>query len=275
MMSDISLFFRRGWENLWKEKILWLFSSLVLIDPLVRFVIPIRSNNNPLLSLLNFVISLIFLALMLVSYTGTTYVAYSITVGNPINIQETFQVGRKFFWRVIASSCSYFLFFIIFFVLCLSPVFIFYFKRPPQFSDFSRYYFYISIFLSVFTASWHFLLAEVVVKDSRIGKSLENAWDLFIENFAVLAVIGITLSIMTQVVNVAVTTVTILIHYDFDFSALTQFNLIVPQLSFMDSKLYLLGATTLSVVWRTYGTSVFMVAYLKYSSLKVDEHITP
>lgn len=274
-MSDISLFFRRGWENLWKEKILWLFSSLVLIDPLVRFVIPIRNNNNLLLSLLNFVISLIFLALMFIGYTGATYVAYSISIGNSVGIQETFQAAKRFFWRTLGSTCLFSLFFILFLILCLLPVFIFYLKRPPQISDFSRNFFFISMFLSVFTALWYFLLAEVVVKDSGIGKSLENAWDLFIENFAVLAVIGITMSIVGQVMNVTVTTTIILIHYDFDFLALTKFDLIVPQLSFMDSKLFLLGATMLNVVWRTYSTSIFMVAYLKYSSLKVDEHITP
>ena len=131
-MSDISLFFRLGWENLWKEKILWLFSSLVLIDTLVRFVIPIQTSHNFLLSFLSLVVSFIFLVLMFISYTGTTHVAYSIVTGNPVGIQETFQAAKKFFWRAFGSTCLFLLFFIVFLILCLSPVFIFYFKRPPS-----------------------------------------------------------------------------------------------------------------------------------------------
>jgi hypothetical protein len=272
MMSDISLFFRRGWKNLWKEKILWLFSALFLAAALISFITP---TQNLLSAILYFVGNLISLTLVYISNIGITYVAYFIAAGNPVSIQETFQVSRKFFWRVIASSCVFFLFFIVFFLLlCLLPVFIFYFKRLPQLSGFSNYFFFISIFLPIFSAPWYFLLAEIVVNDSKIGKSMENAWDLFIENFAVLVVIGFILSIMLYAINVTLGVTTLLIQNDFDFSALSKLNFIAPQLLFVNNSFYKLGSMITNTLWRTYSISIFMVAYFKYRGLKDDKQNT-
>jgi hypothetical protein len=273
MMSDISLFFRCGWENLWKEKLLWLFSSLVLIDPLLRFLIPTQTSNNFLLSLLNLVASFVFLAVTFISYIGTTHIAYSVAADNPVNIQEAFQASKKFFWRVFGSTCLFSLFFILFFVLCFLSVFIFYFRRSPQSSDYSYFFFFTSMFFYIFAAPWYFLLAEIVVNDSKIGKSMENAWDLFIEHFAVLVVIGIILSSISYAVNITISMATMLVQYNFDFTALVKFNFIVPSLSFVNNKLYLLEISTVYTAWRTCSTSIFMVAYLKYSSLKNNKQI--
>jgi hypothetical protein len=272
MMTDISSFFQLGWKNLWKEKLLWLFSGLVLIDPLLRFLIPTQTSNNFLLSLLNLVVSFVFLVVTFISYTGTTYVAYSIAAGNPVSIQETFQVAKKFFWRTFSSTCLFSLFFILFFVLCFLSIFIFYFKRSPQSSDFSYFFFFISMFFSIFAAPWYFLLAEIVVNDSKIGKSMENAWNLFIENFAVLAVIGIILSIMLYAINVTLGVTTLLIQNDFDFSALSKFNFIAPQLFFLNNNLYRLESTITYILRHIYSISIFMVAFLKYGSLKNDKN---
>ena len=67
-------------------------------------------------------------------------------------------------------------------------------------------------------APWHFLVAEVVVNDSKIGKSMENAWDLFIENLAVLFVIGIILSSILYALDITISMATILVQYNFDFT---------------------------------------------------------
>ena len=275
MMTDIFTFFQLGWKNLWKEKILWLFSSLVLIDPLLRFFIPTQTSNNFLLSLLILVVSFVFLALMFISFTGTTYVAYFIATGNPVSIQETFQAAKKFFWRAFGSTCLYFLFFILFFVLCFLLVFIFYFKRFPQSLDVSYLFFFISMFFSIFAAPWYFLLTEIIVNDFKIGKSMENAWNLFIEKFVVLAVIGIVLSSIWHVVNIIIGTAAILIQYNFDFTALSKLNFITPYLSFVGNKLYVLVISIAGVAGTTYNTSIFMVAYLKYRSPKDDKQIAP
>lgn len=274
MMTDVFTFFQLGWKNLWKEKTLWLFSALLFVEPLVRLVFPIQKVPTFLPSLLNLVASFIFLALAYISFIGTTYVAYSIAADTPVSVQETFQASKKFFWRVIASSCLFSLFFIVFIVLCVLLVFVFYFKRPLHLLDFSRYFFLISMLLSVFIAPWYFLVAEVVVNNSKIGKSMENAWDLFIENFAVLVVIGVVLSIIWYVVNIIISTAAILIQYNFDFTALSKLNFINPHLSFLGNKLYVLVITVAGAAWRTYNTSIFMVAYLKYRSSKNDKHNT-
>ena len=151
---------------------------------------------------------------------------------------------------------------------------LFYFKRPLHLLDYSRYFFLISMLLSVFIAPWYFLVAEVVVDNSKIGKSMENAWDLFIENFAVLFVIGIILSSILYALNITISMATMLVQYNFDFTALGKLDFIAPSLPYVGNKLYLLVILIAGAAWRTYSTSIFMVAYLKYRSPKDDKHNT-
>ena len=108
-MSDISLLLKHGWENIWKDKTLWLFSALVLVEPLFLLVFPNQKNTELPSSFLVLAENFIFLSLVFISNMGTTYVAYCIMAGNPVNIQTTFQAVRKFFWRVVASAFFLFL----------------------------------------------------------------------------------------------------------------------------------------------------------------------
>ena len=79
-MSDVSLLLKRGWENIWKEKLLWLFGGLLLLEPLVQFI-PIQNSTGLTLSFLRLVKSFISLLLTTSSYTGVTYIAYCIAIG--------------------------------------------------------------------------------------------------------------------------------------------------------------------------------------------------
>jgi hypothetical protein len=264
-MSDITSFFQRVWKNIWKEKFLWLFSGVFFISQIPLFITPNQKSLGLLLSCLFFVGSFISIYLSYTGRIGVTYIASRIIAGNPVNIQMVFQATRKFFWRVVASTLLFSLFFGLIVVVCLGLFFTIFIKKLPQFSDLPLIFFIVSIPLSFFMAPRYFIYSEIIVSDSGIGKSMENAWNLFIENFVTLAVIGFILSSVFYIANVTVGTLIILFQHNFDFSALSGFNFFMPQLSFSDNKLHnFLVLAVFGTVWNTFSISIFMLAYLKY-----------
>lgn len=267
-MSDITSFFQRVWKNIWKEKFLWLFSGLYFISQITLLISPTQKELGLLLACLFLFGIFISIYLSYAGSIGVTYIASRIIVGNPANIQMVFQAIRKFFWRVVASTLLFSLFFGIFVILCLGLFFILFIKKLPHFSDLPFIFFIVSIPLSFFTAPRYFIFSEIIVSDSGIGKSMENAWNLFIENFVVLAVIGIILSSLFYIANVTIGALIILFQHNFDFSALSKFSFFMPQLSLLDNKLYnlhnFLVLAVFGTVWNTFSRSIFMLAYLKY-----------
>jgi hypothetical protein len=268
-MSDIPLLLLRGWKNIWKEKILWLFSALVLVEPLVR-TIQIQKSVGLLSSFLNLIESLVFLVLICVSYAGVPYVAYCIAADKPVNIQTTFLAVKKFLWRFFVST----LLLGIFYAPCLCSVYFFLIKQPPQISDFSHNLYFAVIPLSIFSALWDFLLAEIIRSDSGIRESLKTAWSVFSNHFFVLAAIGIALAGASYVISITTGMATILIQYNFNLSSLSKLDYLSPALSFIGNNWYKLLSATALTFWNTYITSVFISAYLKYANIKMDEAIT-
>jgi len=237
-MSEISSFLQRGWNNIWKEKILWIFSALILVDPLIRLVFPLQKSSALLPSFLNLVISFVSLYLLYVRIIGVTYIVYWETIGNPVNIHTVIQKVRNLFWQVVTSTFLFFLLVALCIALCLVMVSIVFMTKPLQFSDTPRILNLAMLALSIFSAPQYFLLAEIIVNDSGIRKSIEAAWELFLENFVKLTKIGIILSIIWYGINLVISTTTILIQYNFDFAALSRLNFIFPQFSSIDNKFY-------------------------------------
>jgi hypothetical protein len=275
MMSDISLFLQRGWNNIWKEKILWAFSALNFAYPLIRLVFPIQKADGLLSSLSNLVIISVLIYLIFVRIIGVTYILYWKTVGNSINILTVFQKIRNLFWRIATSTFVFFLFFALCIALCLAMASMVFMTKPLEFSDIPWTLNLSLRVLSIFSAPYYFLLAEIIVNDSGIRKSIESAWDLFLENFVNLATIGIILSIIWYGVNLVISTTTILTQYNFDFAALSRLNFIFPQSSSINNKFYPWAVTIAETVWYTFNISVFMVAYLKYRGDKIRKEIAP
>ena len=262
-MSDILFLLQRGWKNIWKEKGLWVFSALILIGPLVRLIMPIQKSADLISSFINLATS----ALTFISYAGATFVAYCIVVRKAVIIKEAFQVATKSFWRVIGSSFLFLLFIAAPF-LCL--VFMLSFKQYRQSSDFAHSFFFASILLSFLTAMWYFSLTEIVMRNSGIVMSLKSAWGIFKDHFAVLAVIGILITFLWHIANMIVGITTILIQYNFDFIVLGKLDFISPHLSFPNNRWYGLGSGIAQTIWLAYSTSIFVLAYLKYSGVKID-----
>jgi hypothetical protein len=267
MMSEISSLFQRAWENIWKNRVLWLFSSLVLIDPLLRLVIPIQKSNDLTSSLLKLVIGFASIYFMFMSYAGVSFVAYCIAIGKPIDFQTAFQSAGTLFWRIIGLTFLLFVFVAPF----LCSVFVLTFKQPPQITDFAHNFFFAAIPLSIFAAMWYFPITEMIVNGSKIGNSLKTAWTVFTHNFVKLAIIGLLTGGVFYVINLFVSMATVLVQNSFDFSALKALDFISPHLSFTGNNYYSLITTMAQTAWHTYSTSIFTLAYLKYSGVKMNK----
>lgn len=259
-MSDVFSLLRNGWENISKNKILWGFSFLVLIEPVIRLVIPYqRSSDLPIL-LVNLAVSITSFYLLFISDAGISYISYCIAIGEPVNAQIAYQASKKLFWRVVGLT------FVLLLIVspCVCTVFLLSFKQPPQIADFAHSFFFTLTPLSAFSAVMYFAITETIVNDSKIGKSLKAAWVVFTYHFLSLAIIGLLLAIVSYMISVSIGSTILLVQNDFDFVSLSKLDFISPQLSFTDNNFYKLAIAVFSTIWRTYSTSVFTVAYLKY-----------
>ena len=103
-MADVFLFLRQGWNDIWKQNIIWLFSALpILVQLFFTFrTQPIQDLSGLLISL---VALPILITLSLVGFIGIPYLAYCFSIGTPANVQDTLSAVRKFSARVIGCSC--------------------------------------------------------------------------------------------------------------------------------------------------------------------------
>jgi hypothetical protein len=268
MASQISSLLKHGWENLWKNKILWIFSALVLIDPLLRLISPIPPDRGLLSSLLYLILSVASIYFMFVSYGGVSFVGYRIAIRDSVDYETTFQNATKLFWRVV--GISFFLALVM--TPCLFTVFIVTYEEPFEIVDLAHNFFLTSIPLSIFVAIWYFSITETITNNSKVGESIHTAWAVFTHNFISLAVIGFILAIASYVTNISISAVTMLAQNSFDFAVLSKLDLISPHLSVTNDNVYKLASMSAQTAWRTYSVSVFTFAYLKFSGAKMSKH---
>lgn len=260
-MADIFSFLKTGWENIWKNKSLWGFGFLMLIEPIIHIFVPYQTSTELFSSLRSFVISLLSLYLSIWSMAGVSFISYRSAIGETVSLKAAYQSSKHIFWRVVGLMFAL--------LLILSPfmcaVFIYSFKDPPQVTDFAHNFVVISMPLSALSAIFYFSLAEIIINDSKIGKSVKSAWIVFTRHFAVLIAIGLLLAITSYLTNIIFGAGLMVAQNNLDILSLKQFDFFSPYLSFTDNNFYTLANTILTIFWRTYITSVFTVAYLKYN----------
>jgi hypothetical protein len=268
MALQITLLLKHGWENLWKNRVLWLFSGLVLVEPLLRLIIPVPNSESLASSISNLVVNLVALYFTILSIAGVAFVAYHTAIGSPVDFQTAFQASKRLFWRVVGIS-----FLLAVFLLPYFCILGFSFNQILR-SDIRYNFFFIPIFLSIFTAMWYFPVIESIATDSKVGESLKTAWTIFIRNFVSLTIISLLLVILLRVIGIASGMVMILVQNNFDVSALGKLDYLSPHLSFPKNNLYELVTAILQTMWQTYSASIFTFAYLKYSGATMQRHST-
>src|SRR5215207_5173238 len=107
-MTDVVLFIRHGWKNIWQQKTIWLFSSLPILNQLFN-VFQVKRPTDLFSSFVSLIASFIFIILFYVSYIGVPYLAYCFLIGKSVTVPETLSAVKKFSGRVIGCSCLGFL----------------------------------------------------------------------------------------------------------------------------------------------------------------------
>jgi hypothetical protein len=268
MATEISSLLLHGWENLWKNKVLWIFSFFILINPLLRLIIPGPKNENLLPALLFLALSVASIYFTFMSHAGISYVAYCIAVSEAVDLKTAFQNASDVFWRVVGIT-----FFLLLLISpCMITLYIATYKEPFQLANLSRSLFLLSIPLSIFTAMWFFPITECVANDSKIGQSLKTAWNVFTHHFISLAITGLVLAFLFYMLNVSINMLAMLVQNHLDFAVLSQFDFLSPSAPVTSSHGYKLVSTLAQAVWQTFSASVFTFAYLKYSSAKMSRN---
>jgi hypothetical protein len=271
MAAEITSFLQRGWQNLWKNKVLWLFSSFTLLSSMINLVLRNQINADLEYFPLYLAVTPVTLYFTYLGCAGVSFVAYHSAVGNLVNFSHAFQTSKKLFWRVVAFSLLPF--------LVLAPcacvlVFAFSSWETQRIENISKIFFLTSFPFSIISAMGYFPITETIANSSKFGKSLRTAWTVFTANFVHLAIIGLLLTGAVYLINLVISIVMMLVQSGFDMSALSKLNFFNPALSFLDNRIYSLIFVIPHLVWLPYYASIFTVAYLEYSSANMSQQNT-
>ncbi len=266
-MADIFIFIQQGWKNIWKQNVIWLFSALTLSNLLPR-VAPNMRASNLLLSFLSLTEAIISLILFYVGYIGVSYPAYCFSIGKSVTIRETLFAIKKFYGRVIGCSCLILLIFSPF--LCLAAVII---KKSTDPAPILNNVILATLAFSSFSAIWEFTMFGFFANDLGIRQSLCEAWALFTNHFGVLAILGVVLPLIFRIYYAASGILTVTIQSGFDVTSLSKLNYIIPSTSLSNNILFLLISTIGTIIFSPFSASVFTLAYLKYSEVKIPASV--
>jgi len=257
-MSNISLFFRYGLSDIWKEKTIWLFVALSLAQGL--FNIPLTEKN---LWWLWGILSVIGLVFYFACNIGVPFITYCVFIGEPVTIPKTFQAVRKSFKRIV----TLFLGAVILVIPCICSTSFFSLNQPLQPSYISQHPFWILWPWYFFTAFFYFSIAEIVIKDFGIRKSVKNAWRLFSSHLKDAVLMGIIVVTVGWLTNTFIGMLIMLIQSGFDTTSLNTIDYINPALSFSGNIFYYSATAISSAMLSTYTTIIFVFAYLKYNGI--------
>jgi hypothetical protein len=270
MASEITSLLQHGWNNLWKNRILWIFSSLTLIIPILSLIAALPKSSNLLSSLLNLVLSLASGYFIFMSTAGASFVAYCILVEIPIEYDTAYTASHQLFWRIVAVS-----FLLLVFIAPFVYIITLIFQKVLQIRNSSQYLFISSIPLFIFEAMRYFPITDIIANDSKLGKSLKTAWTLFSQNFSILAIVGLLLITGLRVINLSFGMFIMLFQNNFELSSIGKLNFMNPYLSFPNNNFYVLVSTVTQAIWQTYSISIFSFAYLRYTSANMSKHSRP
>lgn len=265
-MSDLSLFMQQGWRNIWKQKIIWLFSALPLITRPVLNTFQ-RGEQNIAILLLYLALNIVASVLGVISLIGVPYLAYRFSTGGSATIQETLGAVRRFSGRIIGCSCIVILLFL--------PVFLLAFGIALRNSPASQAISIASLVimpLSIFSCLWSFVTFGFFENDWGIRKSIENAWNLFTSHFGTLAILGTCLVLIFRLSSGLIGVLTVLIQSGFDMASLVNLNFVNPSMTLGKNPIFLLLNGINQILYATFSTSVFVLAYLKYHTVNNGSH---
>lgn len=269
-MSNIFSLLKHSWNNTYKEKYFWLFVVLILVGPAFKLVLTSVQLDTWLSSFLELAQQLAYLLFLIAGQIGIIFVVFSIATKAPISLSGVFQVIKKSFGK----TAILFLFLSFLFLPFICLVAALSFRNANQtFFALDNLYFFTSLTF-IFNSIVYFSLAEIVINNSGVRKSLLTAWKLFLENFIFLLIVGFVLTSVSLTMGILIGALAQLIEFNFDFAVLSELNLISPYLSFAGNQFYGFSFTIGQTIWSCYSISVFTFAYLKLSKVKIENLYT-
>ena len=263
-MAEVLLFIQHGWQNIWKQKTIWLFSALPVIGQLVLPDYDRREQNLVLLCLY-LMVSILTIVVSVVSFIGVPYLAYCFSIGKSATIQETLLAIRKFAGRIIGCSVLAVLLLLPCFFLVLAIAF----KDADHPLPVSNIAILVFLPLSIFGCLWNFSIFGFFENDWGIRKSIEHAWSLFTAHFGALALLGVLIVVILRISSAMAGAVAVLIQSGFDVTSLSNLNFVDPSTTLGKNVLFGLIDGVNQTIYNTFSTSVFVLAYLKYSGVKI------
>jgi hypothetical protein len=267
-MADVSLFIQRGWQNIWKQKTIWLFSALPALTGLF-FRTYNRDEQNLALLCLYLVIIVMVMVLSVVGFIGLRYQAFNFSVGRSATVQETLDAVIIFSGRIIGCSALG--------LLLLAPCFLLVvgiaLNNSMQSSQVSNMLLVAFLPLSIFSCLWDFSIFGFFENDWGIRQSIANAWSLFTSHFRVLALIGILMLVLFRICFAATGILTVLLQSGFDMASLSNLNYIDPSTTLGENGLFMFINGVNQIIFNTFSTSVFVLAYLKYRGVKIPSKL--
>jgi len=263
-MADVFLFIRHGWKNIWKQKTIWLFSMLPILNQLFNTFRAERTTDF-LPSFIFLMASFVFIILIYISFIGVPYLAYCFLIGKSATIQETLSAAEKFSGRVIGCSCLG--------IIAFSPVFLLALAVSTNNSthalQLSNKTILILLPFSIFAAVPQFTIVSFFENDWGIRQSLDKAWHLFKSNFGALSILGLILVITFRAYSAMSITLTVLIQSGFDITSISNLNMFIPSTSLSKNLLFVLINGIGQTIFTPLSASIFISAYLKYSDVKL------
>jgi hypothetical protein len=259
-VTDILFFLRQGWENILKQRTIWLFSGLNLIIQLILT----RTEQEPegIGILISLASGSLLLILTTIQFIGVPYLAYRFSTGNPASVRDALAAVWKYLGRVIGCSCLV--------ILILSPCLYLFaiFSQAASLQPFrnSNQFFILLLIFSLFGAILDFSLFEFFANDAGVRQALKKSWQLFTANFYVLATLSIGMYVLITVISAVLGVAAMLIQSGFDVDTLRELNYINPSASLEGNILFLLINGIWQTIYQVWSVSVFTLAYLKYSS---------
>ncbi len=267
-MEDVQFFLRYGWKSIWKQKTIWIFSSLPLLSEFFQYS-QLRNDRTLSDAILFFAITFIPILLFFVSYIGVPYLAYSFSIGKSVTVPETLTAIKKFSGRVIGCSClgTILLSPLIFLMLYL------FINDPNEVPQLTDNMILVAIPFSIFNALWDFTIFSFFANDWGIQQGVKEAWALFSKNFLVLAFLGILLIILFRLFDTISGILTLIIQSGFDSEAFRDFSYLIPSASLNNNLLFEFLSGISSIIYSAFSASVFVLTYLKYSGAKIHENV--
>ena len=250
-MTDLKFFIRHGWNNIWKQKTIWLFSAFYLPFYCIQFIIP-----KQVLLLYDILLALVYL----VNAISVPYDAYCYTNGNEATVRGTLIAVRKFIGRMF--GCALLVAIPCLLLLCsVVTIFMGLFKISDQNStSFSLFPLFV-----IFVPLVDFSLAEFFAKNVGIRQALWGAWALIKKHFPILILLAIIRESLTVAYNMVGATFIVLFQPGFNLNSLSKVNYLNPYAPLSGNIFYTIIASVAVFVIPPFSASVFMLAYQKYS----------